>query len=575
MTRVSKTREVITEAPVGGAMTFEETLYSLLNEALITIKATGGSVMLMDARREWLVIQARLGPPRPERREEPRFRVDERSIAGYVASTGRSYRCPNVENDSHFAPPRLGQLGFRSLLCVPILTAEGVLGVINADHEEANFFTEEDERRLWDLAQRLSGVVLERQRFWRILDSLHNVGASLARLSPEGRVADALQNIVNQAVNLLGADVVTLYQYDQSRQHFPVEGTGPTIAGHLLVPGPMRTRVYPDDVPWKIVQQGVSRYFLDTEHDDFLIGKVPARDGLPERPRFVVREGIKSSAALVLRAGDEIVGIMFANYRSCHEFTEDEKRILETFANYAAIAIKNARLLDELKQIQEHRLAAERWATLGKAAANLAHRINNTVGLVPVAVQDLKELLAQVPMPREVQEPVEGDLQRIERNTRFTLELADVLLKPFTGGPTEQLDVNALLEKAVTLSSLPNTIQSDLNLSPHLPLITTSPLLVDVFVELISNAVKAMPDGGRLEIGSRLGPANQIEIWFSDTGTGIPAEQQDKVFDLFFTTHQESLGFGLWWVKTFILQQGGTIKLESQVGQGTTFKIYL
>lgn len=575
MTKISQAQELVIGASAGSTVTFEETLYSLLNEALTTIGATGGSVMLMDARQEWLVIQARLGPPRPERREEPRFRVGTGSISGYVALTGLPYRCPNVENDPSFAPPRSGQLHFRSLLCVPILATERVLGVINADHEEINFFTEEDEKQLCTLAQRLAGIVIERRRFWQTLDSLHNVGASLASLSPEGNLADLLQNIAERAVNLLSADVVTLYQYDQSRQLFLVEGTGPTIAGNLCVSAPMRTRVYPDDVPSKIVQQGESSYFLNAEHDDSLIGKVPARDGLPERPRFAVREGIKSMAALVLRAGSEIVGIMFANYRSPHEFTEDEKRILETFANYAALAIKNARLLEELKQTQEQRLAAERWATLGKAAANLAHRINNTAGVVPLAVQDLKELLAQLLMVSEHRELIAGDLERIERNTRLTLELADVLLKPFKGGPTQRLDVNVLLREVVALLALPDTIQLRMNLSPDLHPIYTSPLLVDVFVELISNAVKAMPYGGQLEIGSRLGSKDQVEIWFSDTGVGISDAHREKVFDLFFTTHEDNLGFGLWWVKTFLLQQGGTIVLERKVGPGVKFIIRL
>src|SRR4030067_954764 len=121
MVTAPKVREATAAAPVGSKMTFEETLYSLLNEALATIGATGGSVMLTDARSEWLVIQARLGPPRTERREEPRYRVGVGSIAGYVASTGQPYLCPDVKSDPHFAPSRSGQLHFRSLLCVPIV----------------------------------------------------------------------------------------------------------------------------------------------------------------------------------------------------------------------------------------------------------------------------------------------------------------------------------------------------------------------------------------------------------------------------------------------------------------------
>jgi signal transduction histidine kinase len=276
-----------------------------------------------------------------------------------------------------------------------------------------------------------------------------------------------------------------------------------------------------------------------------------------------------------LAAGESELGVLYVNYRQPHFFDRDECNVIRILANQAAVALQNARQLQALRETEEQRLAAERWATLGKAVANLAHRINNTAALVPVAVQDLKELLAEASMADELRRQVDGDLERIERNTRFTLELADVLLKPFKGGPDQQLDVNTLLKEAVALSSLPSTVKLGVVLSPNLPLVTTSSLLIDVFIELISNAIKAMPNGGRLEIGSRLAPDDQAEIWFSDTGVGILKAHQEKVFDLFFTTHEDSLGFGLWWVKTFLLSQGGTIVLESEVGQGTTFTIRL
>jgi signal transduction histidine kinase len=420
-----------------------------------------------------------------------------------------------------------------------------------------------------------SEMTTERRRLWQIFDSLHDVGVSLAHLSQKANLSDVLQSIAQKAVDLLGSDLVTLYQYDQSQHLFLVEGTGPTIAGQLFVSEPMRTRVYPDTVTAMIIKDGVSRYFLDVKREEFLIGKTPARDDLPERPRFAVREGIKSMAALVLRAGEEIVGIMFANYRKLHRFSEDEKRILETFGNYAAVAIKNARLLDKLQQLQDQRLAAERWGTLGKAAATLAHRINNTAALVPFAVQDLKELIAQLPMDGRHQEHIEGDLRRIETNVRYTLELATVLLKPFKSATPERLDINRLLEKAIAICALPEIVKVDITYDQKLPPITSSPLLVDVFVELILNSIKAMPQGGQLKIGSLLASPNLVKIWLADTGVGIPTEHQEKVFDLFFTTGQENLGFGLWWVKTFILQQGGSISLDSHPGRGSTFTIHL
>jgi len=97
-----------------------------------------------------------------------------------------------------------------------------------------------------------------------------------------------------------------------------------------------------------------------------------------------------------------------------------------------------------------------------------------------------------------------------------------------------------------------------------------------VFVELISSAVKAMPKGGWLQIGSRWASEGEIEIWIQDTGAGISEADQERVFDLFFTRREGTLGFGLWWVKTFLLQQGGAIVVEnSEVGRGTKVTVRL
>jgi len=220
-------------------------------------------------------------------------------------------------------------------------------------------------------------------------------------------------------------------------------------------------------------------------------------------------------------------------------------------------------------------LAAERWATLGKAAANLAHRINNTAGLIPVVTQDLQELLTDVALEEERRREVDADLQRIERNTRFTLQMADALFKPFEALPTEECDVNALLEESISVANVPEDVALKTKYAEGLPRVLASRLLADVFVELMTNAVKAMPDGGELEIGSRPGRGGWVEVWFSDTGHGIPPESQGKIFDLFFTTSENSLGFGLWWVKTFLLQHGATIDVESEVDRGTTFTVRL
>ena len=113
-------------------------------------------------------------------------------------------------------------------------------------------------------------------------------------------------------------------------------------------------------------------------------------------------------------------------------------------ASSAAVAIQNARQFADLEtahraleEAQEQRIATERWAVLGKAAATLAHRINNSTALVPIAAQHTRELLAQVEMPPDLRQDIEGNLGRIERNSLYTVEIAGVLLRRFRKNPTQ------------------------------------------------------------------------------------------------------------------------------------------
>ena len=100
--------------------------------------------------------------------------------------------------------------------------------------------------------------------------------------------------------------------------------------------------------------------------------------------------------------------------------------------------------------------------------------------------------------------------------------------------------------------------------------------LLDTLVSVIQNGVEAMPEDGTLTLATRRGTIGDkpcIEIVVSDTGVGIPADHLPKIFDLFFTTKEKGLGFGLWRDRVFIKNLGGDIEVSSVVGKGTTFII--
>lgn len=291
----------------------------------------------------------------------------------------------------------------------------------------------------------------------------------------------------------------------------------------------------------------------------------------------------KKLVAVPLIAEGGIIGVVELLNKKEGDFDQGDVDLLSLVASSVASAIQNARQYESLKQANqalhqahEQRVAAERWAVLGKAAANLAHRINNTTTLIPIAAQHTLELLASVDLPPDLRADIEGNLERIRRNALYTVELATVLLHRFRKDPTGAHDVNELINKALTLVEMPPHIRLVTHLDPDLPPVDTSDLLTDVFVELIGNAIKALsPAGGLLRIASFKAGRNRVSIQITDNGPGITAEDRGKIFDMFFTTTPNGLGFGLWWVKTFLEQQRGEITVESVPNEHTTFTVTL
>ena len=186
----------------------------------------------------------------------------------------------------------------------------------------------------------------------------------------------------------------------------------------------------------------------------------------------------------------------------------------------------------------------------------------------------------KIALPDSERQWIEANLGRIERNAQFVLKLSDALFRPFKdSGAVARLDVNHLLYEALENADLPAEIVVTRNFGKDLPPVNCSSLLVDIFLELIINAQKAMVDRDlrRLQVNS-LTEQDDTGVWvlveISDTGRGIPADQMDHLWDM-FQQSEDGLGFGLWWLRTFIEGQGGSIRCYSELGKGATFSVRL
>jgi PAS domain S-box-containing protein len=235
---------------------------------------------------------------------------------------------------------------------------------------------------------------------------------------------------------------------------------------------------------------------------------------------------------------------------------------------------------EEIRVMTQQLWQAAKLASVGELAASIAHELNNPLATVSLRVESV---LARTP----VDDPRRKALEIIDQETKRMGELVANLLQ-FSrrgDGQVSTLDIRQELTKAVELihhhlrKRLITVVQE---FAPDTPVIYTDrQKLRQVFLNLLTNASDAMPQGGTLTL--RAVPATlpngkpAVLIEFADTGVGIPAEHLEKIMEPFFTTKEEGKGTGLGLaICRRVIQEGhGTIQITSEVGKETTVRIVL
>jgi signal transduction histidine kinase len=179
--------------------------------------------------------------------------------------------------------------------------------------------------------------------------------------------------------------------------------------------------------------------------------------------------------------------------------------------------------------------------------------------------------------PEEQREYLQIAIEEVERLTSTVSRVLDLTRHPRRGMRPVQL--NLVMERVLALTgkylqhrhiALQQDLASDLP-----PTLALPDELVQVFLNLVLNAADAMAEGGMLRVTSRLDDDGRLAVAFSDTGCGIPPEHLNRIFEPFFSTKESGTGMGLSISGDVIKQHGGEITVESQVGQGTTFTVWL
>jgi signal transduction histidine kinase len=416
---------------------------------------------------------------------------------------------------------------------------------------------------------RNSATALERRQ--KELASLYEVGQEIVSIL---NLDQLLESILDRATVLVGADRGFLVLWDPEVDDFDVAVARRFDRGEV------------DDAQIEI-SHGIIRRVL--AHREPLVTTNAQEDPRFQTSHSIIAYQIRSVLAAPLIAKEELIGAIYVDTRiSARLFDEGDLALLSAMANQAAVAIRLARLyedlqtrnqelqeaLHELQEMQDELIRAERLSVVGRMAASIIHDLKNPM----TAIQGYASLLGRDDIEPEARQRFS---KIITRSVDTFVEMTQEILDYSRGGGALQRS-RVLVDGFVKdLCVFMEREFSERGLDLRCELEYTGPVMMDetkmrrALYNIVSNAHDAMQAGGCLTIATRAVDSH-VEFRLSDTGPGIPPEIQDTLFEPFVTFGKATgTGLGLAIAKKTVEDHGGTIAVESAPGKGATFIICL
>ncbi len=489
-----------------------------------------------------------------------------------------------VTRDSPLAPPDwFDSLGLGSALVVPLLSSDQVVGTLGLDACSDRAWPQSQ----LDLAMTIAAQVAlavdnarhyedARQRAAEV-ETLARIGETLTSTLDTQKV---LEGIADSAAALVGAQRVVVFELDPATPCLRAR----VVRGMDVEPG----------LTLRLGQGAAGSAVLRLEpvwSDDVLEHALPgyeesyAQSNVP-LGALVRAYGGRAVLAVPVISRETALGAVCVCWDEVHRPAEREVRMLSALGREAAIAMENARLVGDLRQTLEELRAAQetliRGATLravGELAAGAAHHLNNLMAVVLGRTQLL--------LLRKPDAATAASLRSIER---AAFDAADTVrrIQGFAGtakvGPATRFDLNAVIHEAIEFTRSrwedEGTVRGTrvaIEVRPG-PIPEVSGHLAEireVLINLILNAVDALPKGGLVAIATRAEPGKVI-VSVTDSGPGMSPEVKRRAFEPFFTTKGlKRTGLGLAVAYGAIERHGGQITLESAPEGGTTVTFWL
>ena len=559
-----------------------------------------------------------------EKLEELSIRPGRGTAIGRTLLGGKTVHIHDAQADPEYDWPEIGRVGgSRTILSVPLVREGLPIGVLVLSRVEAQPFTGKQIELATTFADQAVIAIENVRLFEEVQARTAELSQSVDELRALGEVSQAvnstvdletvLNTIVAKATQLSSTEAGAIYVFDQTVQEFHLRATY-GMDDAIISEIKDRHIHIGDTVVGEAVQRRLPIQIPDIQND-------------PNPAVFdvIVRAGFRALLIVPLLGADRTVGALVVRRKQPGEFANHTVDLLQTFAAQSVLAIQNARLfesveartrelavsLEELRAAQDRLVQTQKLASLGQLTAGIAHEIKNPLNFVNnfsalsnELIDELSDALKPVAFDDKKREELDelthmlkGNLEKVvQHGKRADSIVKNMLLHSREGsGEHRSVDVNDLVEDSLNLAyhgaraEKPGfNITLKRSFDPNAG-------EVDVFPQEITRALLNLISNGFYAATKRAGKADSdgyeptlaaatknlgdsVEIRIRDSGTGIPPEVREKMFNPFFTTKPPGEGTGLGLSLSYdivVKQHSGSIEVDTRPGEFTEFRVIL
>ena len=496
----------------------------LLNEKM---QVETGSVLLREPASDELYFAKTL---RGDVEEFASFRVRlGQGIAGWVAQAGQSALVPDTSIDPRWFSGIDHETGFvtRSIICAPLIAKSEIIGVIELLNKKNGTFTAKDLHFLETIAAPVAIAIQNARLHRQVQRQLVELTQSFHQVENVKKEWEHTVDAIDEGITLVDMDARIL------RSNRAVADWLHTTPGALV---------------GQSCYQAIHHRDTPPEYCPHLQAlKDPSRICSAELSEPHLNGSFLCTVYPLRDAAGQVVG-----------------------------AVNVFKDITAEKRLQAELIQSEKLAAVGQLAASLAHEINNPLQGIKGALELAREDIGDNPKPLEYLDLSQGEIERLAKIVQRMLDFH----RP-AGETPAPVDVREAVDDILALSAKRlqhANVKVEWNWDAGLSKVNGfGNQLKQVFLNLVLNAIDAMPNGGVLRIQARLTEeaGRWLAVTFTDSGEGMPPPELEKIFDPFFTTKANGTGLGLAICQTIISSHGGRLSVDSKLGQGSAFSVWL